>query len=304
MLAYFVILGLAALSSLAQVLDLTFSTKGMNKIDDGPTDRSKVSSNDSSGKTFLATLSEANNLVSSVRGIGLEYGRSIPLPPETRPLEKKPFLRATFFMFIRSFVLFDILEFTLRLTPPLYTYAGGSIYIQDLPVVQRVTFAMFIHIVTGLFFAEVLEWWYLGTTLIFVGVFNDSPSRWPPLSDHPWKAESITEFWGRRWHQLYRRTLFVLGGYPGRWLGEKVGLSRVGSLFGTFIASGLFHELPCYVLGGYFDWRPPIFFVSQAFLICLERRWNVVTGKKVCGWWGRLWVYFVLLTLGQLYSKL
>lgn len=262
-----------------------------------------LSPNASLGNPFLKSVFEANILMSSVRGIGLGYGRSIPLPAETRPLQRGPFLRATFSKFIRSYILFDVIEFTLKFTPPLRTYKGGSIYVEGLPIFHRIILAFFIHVATGCFIVEILQAFYYFATLISIGIFHSSPLLWPPIFDHPWKAESLQEFWGRRWHQLLRRTFLVIGGFPCGWLGNKIGLGRIGTLFGTFLASGLYHELPCYVLGGYFDWRPPLFFLSQAFLICVERGWTIATGKSVRGWLGRLWVYFSLLILAQTLGK-
>ncbi|GJJ14066.1 hypothetical protein Clacol_008323 [Clathrus columnatus] len=282
-------LGLVSLTMFAKALDFIFSTPTNN-----------IDKQDRNTTTFMVALSEANTLMSTVRGIGIEHGKAIPLPPETRSLEKRLFLKATFFMFLRSYILFDLLEFTLKLTPPLRTYKGGSIYVESLPIPQRLILAMFIHISTGCFIIEVMQAAYFFATLMGVGVLNQSPSLWPPIFYHPWQAESLQEFWGKRWHQLLRRTFLILGGYPCEWIGNKIGLGRVFLLFGTFLASGLFHELPCYLLRRSFDWRPPLFFLSQALLICLERAWQAMTGKKIRGWWGRLWVYFSLLILAQI----
>lgn len=247
----------------------------------------------------MKALSEANQLMLTVRGIGFKYGRNIPLPEETRPLQKWPFLRKTFFMFLRSFITFDIVEFILKLTPPLRTPDGGTMYIQSLPFLQRIILATIIHIFTGIFVIETLQAGYYLATLISVGIFNQPSSLWPPLFHHPWASESLQQLWGRRWHQLLRHTFLVICGFPCGWLGQQVGLGRYGMLFGTFLASGLYHEIPCYLVRGRFNWTTPLYFVSQAFLICLEHVWTSVTGRKVHGWWGRLWVYFSLIVLAQ-----
>lgn len=275
----------------------------MNKINSESTNQKKVSSTVPPKKSIWTTLSEANELMSAYRGIGYEWGRSVPLPVERRPLERWQFLRASLFMFFRRFITFDILVTGLKLTPSYGNYHGGPLYLESLPLPQRILLAMVVHAGTGFFVIYLFETCYLFATLIAVGIFNSSPSLWPLLFDHPWKAESIQEFWGRRWHQLTRRYLLVSGGFPCEWLFKHVGLGRVGLLFGSFLASGLYHELPSYMMDGILHWEPIFFFLSQAFLICLEHYWKAVTGKRVGGRWGRLWVYFSLLTLGQIAGK-
>jgi hypothetical protein len=79
-----------------------------------------------------------------------------------------------------------------------------------------------------------------------------------------------------------------------------LGLGRgTGLLFGTFLGSAMFHEIPFYLLGLGFDWRAPTFFMQQACCIFLERIWKRVTGRRVAGWTGFLWSYLVIGLLGQ-----
>lgn len=287
----------ASLTQFAQALHFTFSaTTQLDKLDGENRLKEKISNEK---KSLTEALSEATQLMLTVRGIGFRYGRKIPLPEETRPLQKTPFLRKTFFMALRSYIAFDIIEFMLKFTPPLRTPDGGTMYIQSLPFLQRIIFATTIHILSGIFIIHTLQAGYYLASLISVGILNQSPSLWPPLFDHPLSSESLQQFWGQKWHQLLRHTFLVTGGYPCGWLGQKIGLPRVGLLFGTFLASGLFHEIPFYMIRGHFNWITPLFFLSQGFLIYLEHVWTSVTGRKVHGWCGRLCVYFSLFFLAQ-----
>jgi hypothetical protein len=155
-------------------------------------------------------------------------------------------------------------------------------------------------------------------TLFAVGICHSSPENWPPVMDDPWRADSLHRFWARDWHQLLRRTFFVYGGYPARQLfrffsglfAKNNGVNKNVSsstqtaehfsvVLGTFIASGLWHECTMYAMGKGFSWTPILFFAAQTGLLAGERVWRKVTGRKVGGWLGRLWVYFVIFVLSQ-----
>ena len=68
---------------------------------------------------------------------------------------------------------------------------------------------------------------------------------------------------------------------------------------GTFVASGVYHELSSMAMGRGFDWRVLVFFAVQSVFVILERVWRTVTGHRVGGWLGLIWVYFVIGILGQ-----
>ncbi|KAL0961365.1 hypothetical protein HGRIS_006321 [Hohenbuehelia grisea] len=131
-------------------------------------------------------------------------------------------------------------------------------------------------------------------TFIAVLVFNTPASAWPPVMDNPWVANSLHELWSLRWHQLLRRTFYVFGGIPGFYLAGPFGM-----LFGTFLASGLFHETSIYAMGKGLDPHPVLFFAIQAPLMVGERMWRQVTGRRVGGALGRAWVYFVIFVVAQ-----
>jgi hypothetical protein len=112
--------------------------------------------------------------------------------------------------------------------------------------------------------------------------------------DDPWHADSMHMLWARSWHQLLRNTFLVFGGYPGRWIGGDLGM-----LLGAFVASGLFHECSIYTLGRGLDHTVTLFFASQGPILIGERLWRQVTGRRVGGPIGRLWVYFVMFVGAQ-----
>lgn len=303
------------MATVSRGLEFGFAAEGIKKVNEQIVGQSSVaqrgygkspkhsSSTSSFDRLMFRPASNAIELLCSLRGIGFEYGTDIRIPSETRPLDKGPFLRATVILFLRSFLLLDIIESLVKYTPPLRTPLGGSIFISSLPMFQRYAISTFIHIATGCGLMEGFHVIYHLYAVIDVGLLNNTPTAWPPIFDHPWRSHSLHDFWARRWHQILRRVFMVFGGLPGRWIGKRLGHSKIGMLFGTFIASGLFHEIPAYAMGKGLDWRVPAFFSLQAFLVLGERLWQWATGKKVGGWWGRIWTYFTIIVLGQILGK-
>lgn len=222
------------------------------------------------------------------------------VPQEYRPLERGPFLKATLKIFLKYFILLDLLDSCMKLIPGVSSSHGGSMFF-PLPPIQRYAISTTIHIMTGTIVLSGFEAAYAFTTLIGVGLLDQSPLLWPPFFDRPFSSDSLAIFWAKRWHQLLRRTFFVFGGYPGEWLGSLISkeAGKLGMLFGVFIASGLFHELTTYTMGRGFDKNITLFFVVQAAATLSERVWYKVTGRKVQGWIGLFWVYFCIMILGQ-----
>lgn len=239
-------------------------------------------------------LSGAIELCSSLRGLGWDFGRDVYIPKHTRPLERVPFLRATIVSFIRNYIALDLLEWLLKFFPGVGSTDGGSIFYPQLPLLQRYAVSTTIHIISGSCLITGFWMCYDLLTIFCVAFLHDPPSSWPPVMDDPWSADSLHTFWSKRWHQLFRQTFIVFGGYPGKFVAGNIGM-----VFGTFIASGLYHECAIYSMGSGFDYRVPLYFAAQGPLLVLERVWRIATGRRVGGWPGRLWVYFVILVAGQ-----
>ncbi|KIK26716.1 hypothetical protein PISMIDRAFT_244989 [Pisolithus microcarpus 441] len=242
----------------------------------------------------LAWLYDALELVGTQRGIGWKFGIGVHIPKEHRSLERSAFLRQTLASALRNFVVLDACESFIKLVPGVNSPGGGTIFRPELPILPRYILSTAVHIASGCMFIVGFELLYDLFTLVGVGLLYHDPSSWPPLMDHPWKSDSLHEFWARRWHQVLRETFLVCGGSVG---GAVAG--NIGVAFGTFIGSGLFHELAVCSYGQGFDPRGMLFFVQQAPLLVLERLWRRFTGYRVQGIYGRLWVYFCIVILGQ-----
>lgn len=228
------------------------------------------------------------------RGLGWQFSDGIHVPEDTRPSERSAFLRATAISTLKHFVIFDALESLIKLVPEVGSPQGGTIFNPDLPVLQRYILSTAIHIATGTCLISGFELVHGCITLFAVTILSSSPDMWPPLMDNPWISDSLHIFWAKRWHQVLRQTFFVYGGFPGKWLAGDIGM-----LFGTFFASGMFHECSAYLLGKGFSWLVVLFFTLQALLLFLEKLWCRTTGKRVSGVYGMLWVHVCVFVMAQ-----
>ncbi|PVF92919.1 hypothetical protein CPB86DRAFT_790680 [Serendipita vermifera] len=279
--------------------------------------------------SFLRGLSDAIEVLYSVRGIGWDFGKGMYVPPETRPLDRAGFLRATFFSFLGGFLTLDFLESCFKIIPHFSTPKGGSIFFITAPpsflvyndtfltpfikehphlstLITRYTVSTLITFFTGLAIIAGFHMCYCLLTLLGVGVLGHNPESWPPLFDSPWRTTSLADFWGKQWHQTLRQTFFTFVGYPLQFIvetltwpfGKKVSESagRVGLVLGTFIASGLFHSLAIFAMGtGGVDHKATLYFTFQGFMLFVERLFKIITGKRVGGPLGRIWTYCIVI---------
>ncbi|KAJ7708527.1 hypothetical protein B0H16DRAFT_1632683 [Mycena metata] len=240
-------------------------------------------------------LYDAFELIHSMRGPRWKFTQGTHIPAPTRPLARPAFLRATLRSFATNFLLLDLLESLVKLFPGVGTPSGGSIFYAGLPPVPRYAVSTLIHMLTGSALLAGFGMVYDLIILIAVLLFDSAPASWPPITDGPWHAESMHQLWAHSWHQLLRSTFLVFGGYPGRWIAGDLGM-----LLGTFVASGpvprvlnLHHgaRAGSYLLRSSFPRKGPI--------LIGERLWRRVTGKRVGGRIGRMWVYFVMFIAAQ-----
>lgn len=270
---------------------------------------------------LVRNLKDLANVFVNIRGIGWDFGTDYPLhiPREWRQTEPVGvFLRQTAVQLCLSILLFDLLDCIFKLIPGVGTPNGGSIFLPQLPSLQRYSLSTLITLMTGLFVVFAFQMWYNYFTLIGVGLLGHSPFSYPPLFDTPWKAQSVSSFWGARWHQLARQSFFIYGGYPLQWLctiavslcGAKNSKTarragEVGLVVGTFIGSGVFHGIGIWTMHagsgekGGIDYQAIIYFTVCSLVVLAERSFKVATGRKVGGVLGWLWTAFWILGASQ-----
>ncbi|EKM61701.1 uncharacterized protein PHACADRAFT_82402 [Phanerochaete carnosa HHB-10118-sp] len=235
-----------------------------------------------------STLLDAADLLTNYRGIGWTWSKHVPFPPETRPTHSRAaFVVATSLRLIKDVFIYDALSSAIRrLAPPsVGTPAGGSIFDESLPPLQRYVYSSLITFIYGGVFWLSMDIAYYTATVFAIcipGLYQ--PSDWPPYSQLPLRATSIARFWGTHWHQTLRRTLSVLS-TPLR----KV-FGRPGTVLGAFLLSGVLHDWCMWGMGKGTNFaQTGGFFMAMALGVLLEDAWTKMTGRRVDGWSGWLW---------------
>ncbi|GBE77539.1 hypothetical protein SCP_0104160 [Sparassis crispa] len=253
---------------------------------------------DTAGSYLYGWRTQSNTSQLYVRGGGWDFGRDIFVPPYTRPSQRNVFLRATALSVVRSFVLLDFYYSCIRLIPGAGTLTGGTIFPEHLSPLQRYAVSTGVHFAMGMLIMYGVGLVHDFNTMLAVGLLGHPPSAWPPVHDSPWKARSLHEFWAKRWHQGLRRVFVVTGGSVGTWIAGNAGM-----VIGTFLVSGLFHELSMYSFGRGLDHCTTLWFTLQGFGIVLEKVWKMLTSRKVGGVWGRLCTVLFVIVFGQMFRS-
>ncbi|KAI0715584.1 hypothetical protein C8Q72DRAFT_192133 [Fomitopsis betulina] len=241
--------------------------------------------------SFPRWFEDGFELACTMRGIGWDFGRDVHVPPRTTSTERRQFLIDATLNLLKHFLAVDLCDSLVKLVPGVGSPEGGSMFLPDLPPHLRFSLSTAIHILGGLMVVFGLEMGNDLVGLLAVGLFRSVPASWFPLYDHPWRATSLHDFWGRRWHQILRHMFLSLGGYPGLWVGGNIGL-----VLGTFLASGMYHALGLQMA----DHRIVLFFVLQGLGILLENVYRRCTGRRVGGVAGWCWTAFWVVVLGQM----
>jgi len=110
----------------------------------------------------------------------------------------------------------------------------------------------------------------------------------PDLMRAPWSADSLADFWGKRWNTVIQSHLATYIYYPLRQQRHH----RLGCMFATFLVSGVVHAYPYAAGGGTVQgaWSIMAYFTIQAGLVVLETamgEWQAVVGnskwlRRVC----------------------
>ena len=242
---------------------------------------------------------DALDLATNVRGVGWSWSKSAYVPPETRPISSRTvFCLYVLLSALVQGVMCGILHTALQaFSPDTCTIpGGGSIFDTSLPPLIRYVRSSIIAVAAAFGLCFLLQFNYNVGTLIGVAVFRQDPAQWPPVIQAPWLATSVRDFWSHRWHQLFRRSFIVLGGRP-----LSILFGNAGYIFGSFLASGIFHHTIVLMFNGSTEmWCMILSFWMMAAGIVLEDAFTSLTGRRVGGWKGWLWTMAWLLVWGNL----
>ena len=112
--------------------------------------------------------------------------------------------------------------------------------------------------------------------LLHFGLFHLLAIFWraEPIMRAPWRAKSVSGFWGRRWNGAFNQLALD---HVFRPLVRSLGVA--GATLAAFLVSGLVHEfvISCPARGGY--GLPTAYFLLQGGAILAERTWPGVRGR-------------------------
>lgn len=246
--------------------------------------------NESDPESIYTAFWNAWDLMFNMRGIGWNWSRGLILPKPAFETDS----RVVFVLWSAARLAFSVLIFdtclqSIRMLSPetFGSLDGGSLFDHTLPPLLELLRAVFASFLTVCMAYSAIQWSYQILAIVCIILFQQRPSQWPPLFDDPWLSTSLSEFWGRRWHQMMRGLLVTLGLRPFGFL-----FGRLGGLFGAFLVSGIFHDIELRAFGRGGNSVVVIgFWVMNSVGVMLERMWKAATGRRVGGVWGWMWTF-------------
>ncbi|KAF8438370.1 hypothetical protein L210DRAFT_3646664 [Boletus edulis BED1] len=244
----------------------------------------------SDSQSLYTALWNAFDLMFNVRGVGWNWPRGLVLPKPTFETESRTtfVLLSTARLALYAFGLDACIQ-TLRILGPdtFGSLNGGSLFDHTLPPLLELARSVLVSFLTIWMGYFMMQWSYHVLSVVCIILLQQRPSQWPPLFDSPWLSTSLTELWGRRWHQMMRELLVTLGMQPFSYL-----FGRLGGVFGAFLFSGIFHDIELRAFGRGGNSVAVIgFWVMNSVGVVLERVWKKTTGRRVGGVWGWMWTF-------------
>ncbi|KAH9908249.1 uncharacterized protein BXZ73DRAFT_37838, partial [Epithele typhae] len=295
--------GIIALVCIAKAIDFAWAKNGRHKMTEQSLkvvndQQGPIRSNNANRTGLLAHfpdgLCDALEVGLSMRGIGWDFGQYIYVPPPTQPLSRRPFVVHALKNLVHNVLAIDLIDTIIKLTPGVGP-TSGTIFLAHLSPFPRYALSTVLHLGFGLLIHCGVCVVYDSFALLAVLGIGQSPAGWPPITGGLWHVTSLHAFWSRAWHQALRHVFLVYGGFPGRAVA-----GRAGATVGTFLASGLVHELGITAAGVGFDARVLVFFLLQAVGVVLEKTLREVMGRRVGGFFGFMWAALFVVGFGQM----
>ncbi|KAH0836313.1 hypothetical protein J3R83DRAFT_7862 [Lanmaoa asiatica] len=242
---------------------------------------------------------DALDLASALRGHGWSWSGKAHIPRETRPTSRGGFIFYVILSVAVHALIWGVLQraiVSFQLPMGHAALSKGSIFDETLPFHVRYLRASVISAFAVWWIYAFIQTCYDTCTIVAVLAFGQEPAQWPPAFDAPWRATSQSDFWGRRWHQFYRRMFLIQGGYPLSFF-----LGRVGLVIGSFLSSAVMHHIAIITFSDQGElWRMLVGFGMMALIVLAEALFKQLTGRKVGGCAGWVWTMGWLLVWGSM----
>ncbi|KAF8554429.1 hypothetical protein OG21DRAFT_1412637 [Imleria badia] len=249
------------------------------------------------GNSSPSTIMDALDLATAFRGHGWEWSRRLYIPRETRPANRLAFVFHTFPSVVAHALICGVFH---RAVLSLVFIGvgnnqGSTLFDETLPFPVRYLRASIISIFTAIATYAGMRTVYDLCTILAIILLGQDHAQWPPAFDAPWRATSLSDFWGRRWHQFWRQVFLLLGGYP-----LSLVLGRTGIVIGAFLVSGLLHHITLFTFDSQAEmWRMYVGFGMMGVGVLAERAFQQVTGRRVGGMVGWVWTMAWLILWGN-----
>ncbi|CCG82383.1 protein of unknown function [Taphrina deformans PYCC 5710] len=196
----------------------------------------------------------------NLRCIGFKCGkREYPIPRPTRS--------EILFPAFRKLGVVDVLTTVMH---HLALHNGGST-LTSRPSWQQISIVFLI----GISLFNLFQGLY--GVLQYFGLYwlDMSPSQWPPMLLKPWTATSLSQFWSKEWHSVFRRIFLFYTDLIVEPMTSHYRLSsRSQAALRTvtvFFMSALLHDLGLYLFWRQHSLRTYVFFLSQGLGVLLEQ---------------------------------
>ncbi|KAI9446205.1 hypothetical protein H4582DRAFT_1843513 [Lactarius indigo] len=242
--------------------------------------------------SISSVLLDGFDLFFNLRGIGWSWSPQ-PSPQWKTAPPSIPSLFASFLL--RISVADTSLYLIQRVCPAVVSGpSGGSIFDPNLSLIPRMASAAVAGICGGVFTYSLIDGIYHLAAIIGRVVCRQPASHWPPISNRPWLATSLHEFWSTRWHQLFRHLFVIYGVRPGTAV-----LGKTGAVIGAFAVSAVMHNYAVWGIGYGSEFiSSGGFFILMGVGLASEVAFKKSTGMRVGGVLGWLWTMLWILVWG------
>jgi hypothetical protein len=232
--------------------------------------------------TLTNIVLDAADLLFNHRGLGWSWS-SEPFPRNPSP---PPSISRQFLKLLLKITALDAAHYVVQIIrPSTYRLEGDTIFDDTLDLLPHLLQVSVISLCGMVFIYTSVDIMYQVCALFGQIVLGQSAGQWPRIANRPWMATSVTEFWGKRWHQFFRHLFVVYGSRPG----AKIA-GWYGSIIGAYFVSAIMHVWGLWGLGRGTEFtHTGGFFIMIGVASILERQWKLWTGKPVTGVPGTLW---------------